>query len=133
MDEISTSAPTAVAWVTPGKIRMSAILPNAYGLKKASQKDLTVHSVKESVARAGHILSGKEKGAARDLIVLNAAYGLVLCGKAKTVRQGIVLAKASLDSGKALEALRRLRRSTTISHPGCVKRSTHPGCEMGAR
>ncbi|HOW88139.1 MAG TPA: anthranilate phosphoribosyltransferase [Candidatus Omnitrophota bacterium] len=112
MDEISTSAPTTAAWVTPAKIRMTVIQPNAYGLKKASQKDLAVGSVLESVTRAKRILSGKEKGAARDLIVLNAAYGLLLCGRAKTVRQGIVLAKASLDSGKAWNALQQLKKGS---------------------
>ena len=109
MDEISTSVPTTVAWVTPDKIRMAVIRPETYGLKKASQKHLSVNSVKESKIRAKNILSGKEKGPARDTILLNAAYGLLLCGKAGSVREGIALAKESIDSGKALRVLRQLK------------------------
>ena len=109
MDEISTSAPTTAAWVTPGKVHRTVIQPNAYGLKKASIKDLAVDSIKKSATRAKNILTGKERGPARDVIVLNAAYGLWLCGKARSIRQGIVLAKASLDSGKAWDVLRQLK------------------------
>ena len=109
MDEISTSVPTTVAWVTPDKIRMSVIRPEAYGLKKASLNHLSVHSVKESMLRTLRILSGKEKGPARDTVVLNAAYGLLLCGKADSVDEGIVFAEESIDSGKALRILQQLK------------------------
>jgi anthranilate phosphoribosyltransferase len=109
MDEISISAPTTAAWVTPGKIRPMVIQPNAYGLKKTPLKGLTVGSVEESAIRAKNILTGKERGAARNVIALNAAYGLWLCGKAGSIREGLVLAGSSIDSGKAWNALQQLK------------------------
>jgi anthranilate phosphoribosyltransferase len=110
MDEISTSVPTKVAWVTPGEVRMSVIRPLTYGLQKASLKDLSVDSVARSKLRAQRILEGKEKGPARDTVVLNAAFGLLLCGKADSVGEGIGLAQKSIDSGKALKILKQLKR-----------------------
>lgn len=110
MDEISTSVPTTAAWITPGKVRMSAVQPAAYGLQRASSKDLLVNSVKESKRRAARILSGADKGPARDMITLNAAFGLLLCGKARTVREGLTLACQAIDSGNALRVLKRLQR-----------------------
>jgi anthranilate phosphoribosyltransferase len=112
MDEISTSVPTTVAWITPHKIRMSEIRPSAYGLKKARASDLKVRFVTESKSRAENILRGREKGPARDTIVLNAAYGLLLCGKAGSIREGIALAQAAIDSGKALKVLQQLKAGT---------------------
>jgi len=112
MDEISTAVPTTVAWITPHKIRMTVIRPHALGLKKARTCDLSVDSVKKSKLRAEKILTGKEKGPARDTVVLNAAYGLLLCGKADSVEEGIVFAEESIDSGKALKALTRLKAWT---------------------
>ena len=109
MDEISTSVPTTVAWVTPNKIRMSVIRPQAYGFRKASLKNLTVASIKESMLRAKKILAGKEKGPALDAVILNAAYGLLLCGKAGSGEEGIVFAEESIDSGKASKALQQLK------------------------
>jgi anthranilate phosphoribosyltransferase len=112
MDEISTSVPTTVAWVTPNKVRMAVIRPSAFGLKKARLSDLSVNSVRESKVRTQNILAGKEKGPARDTILLNAAYGLLLCGKAGSVQEGIALAQKSIDSGKALKVLNRLKART---------------------
>jgi anthranilate phosphoribosyltransferase len=109
MDEISTSVPTAAAWVTPNKIRMDVIRPRSLGLRAAKSRDLSVNSIRSSKLRAQNILTGKEKGAARDTIVLNAAYGLLICEKAKTVQEGISLAQRSIDSGKALNVLKQLK------------------------
>ena len=109
MDEISTSTPTTVAWVTPNKVRMTVIRPRSLGLKAAKPRDLWVASIKNSKLRAQNILTGKEKGAARDTIVLNAAYGLLICQKAKTVHEGIALAQKSIDSGNALRVLQQLK------------------------
>lgn len=109
MDEISTSAPTTAAWVTPNRVRMSLIQPATLGLKKARPGDLSVDSVKKSRQKAENILSGKEQGPARDTIILNAAYGLLLCRKVRSIREGITLAKHSLDSGKALHVLKQLK------------------------
>ena len=109
MDEISTSVPTTAAWVTPNKVRMAVIRPRSLGLKTANTRSLSVDSIRSSKLRAQNILSGKEKGPARDTIVLNAAYGLLICRKAKTVQEGIVLAQKSIDSGKALRVLEQLK------------------------
>ncbi|HNX69639.1 MAG TPA: anthranilate phosphoribosyltransferase [Candidatus Omnitrophota bacterium] len=110
MDEISTSKPTQVAWVTPGKVRYGMLRPETFGLQKAAAKDLTIDSVKKSREIAEKILTGRERGPARDLVVLNAAYGLVLCDKAAHVREGIRLAEQAIDSGRALASLNKLRR-----------------------
>ena len=112
MDEISTSVPTTVAWVTPNNIRMSLIRPKIYCLKNATLKHLWVNSVEKSKRRAQNILAGKEKGPARDTIILNAAYGLLLCGKTDSVHEGIALAQESIDSGRALQSLNLLKART---------------------
>ena len=109
MDEISTSVPTTAAWVTPNKVRMSTIQPRSLGLKPARSGHLAAGSIQNSKLRAQNILTGKETGPARDTIVLNAAYGLLICKKARTVREGIALAQKSIDSGAALRVLRQLK------------------------
>ena len=109
MDEISTSSPTTAAWITPHRVRMSVIRPRHLGLKAASAHDLTVHSVRHSKLRAQAILNGTEKSPARDTVVLNAAFGLLICRKVKTVREGIALAQLSIDSGKAFHVLNQLK------------------------
>lgn len=110
MDEISTSAPTIVARIKSNHISYDKIRPEKYGLRRASLKDIRVNSVKESKRIAEKILTGKERGAARDMIVLNAAFGLWVCQKVRTVGDGIKLAQKAIDSGSALRVLSKLRK-----------------------
>lgn len=108
LDEISTAVPTVVAWVTPKKIRQSLLYPKTFGLQKASLKDIRVSSVAQSKRLAEKILTGKERGPARDIVILNAACGFMVCQKARTIQEGIQLARQSLDSGNAYQVLKRL-------------------------
>ncbi len=50
------------------------------------------------------------KGAFRDVAVLNAAAGLIVAGRAKELKQAVVLAEKSIDSGAAEDRLQRLIR-----------------------
>jgi anthranilate phosphoribosyltransferase len=49
-----------------------------------------------------------EKGAKRDVVLLNAAYGLMAAGKASTVESGMLLAAEAIDCGKAMSQLEQL-------------------------
>ena len=55
------------------------------------------------------ILNGKEKGAKRNVVLLNAGVALYVAGKADSIQDGIDIAKESIDSGKALEKLNKLK------------------------
>ena len=50
------------------------------------------------------ILSGQERGAKRDIVLLNAACALVIAGSAEDIR-GLSLARASVDTGAAMGKL----------------------------
>ncbi len=52
------------------------------------------------------------RGAYRDTVLLNAAAGLVVAGRARTMQDGVPRAAASLDAGRAMAALEELRRAT---------------------
>ena len=61
---------------------------------------------------ARRILAG-DRGAARDIVLLNAGAGLFLAGRAASVREGITCAAAAIDDGRAAGALAHLAR---LSH-----------------
>ncbi len=54
-----------------------------------------------------------EHGPYRDIVLLNAAAGLLVAGKADTLRDGIDMAAASIDSGAAMRALDALAAITS--------------------
>ncbi len=107
-DEISISDSTTVFEVENGKVGKSEISPEDFGLEKGKENDLVVNSIEESANTIKGILSGKEKGAKRNTVLLNAGAAIYANGKAGSIKEGIELAKKSIDSGKAREKLENL-------------------------
>lgn len=116
MDEISTLAPTQVAEVTRGKIINYQINPADYGFIRHPEEDYQGGLPTENAGILRGILQG-ERGPKRDIVLLNAAAGLVVADKAVSFEEGISMAAQSIDSGAALgklEALCNFTRSCTM-------------------
>jgi len=47
------------------------------------------------------ILSGKEQGPKRDIVLLNAAFALFVEGNVRDIQEAIEIAKSGLENGKA--------------------------------
>ena len=58
------------------------------------------------------ILSGKERGAKREIVLLNAGAALYIGGKADSIEEGIRIAGETIDSGKAMETLESMVKTT---------------------
>ena len=107
MDELTTTGETEVAEWKDGAVRLFNITPEAVGLKRASLEDLRGGSPADNAAALRRLLAG-EPGAYRDIVLLNAAAGLLVADHVETLSEGIEAAAASIDSGKAATALDRL-------------------------
>jgi anthranilate phosphoribosyltransferase len=107
LDEITTSGPTAVAALQDGAVTKFEIRPEDVCLARARPDALRGGDAGHNAQALNAVLSG-EKGAYRDIAVLNAAAALVVAGKAETLADGIKLAGHTIDSGAALGALERL-------------------------
>jgi len=77
------------------------------GITIASIDDLRGGDSKKNADISIKILSG-EKGPKRDIVLLNAAAGIVVGGNAKDLKEGFKKAADSIDSGSALNILRKL-------------------------
>lgn len=107
MDKISISAKTDAYEVRGKSVKKFKIDPSKLGFKKAPKSELLGAGKEENAEIIRAILRG-EKGPKRDIVVLNAAFGLYVAGIAKTPKEGIALAEHSLNSGAGSEALERL-------------------------
>jgi len=112
MDEISVTDETIVAEVKDDNIDVYCITPEQFGIKRANISELRGGDAKQNAQIILDILSCKEKGAKRDVVVLNSAFALVAAGKAKDVNEGIKLANESIDKGYALDKLELLKKYT---------------------
>ena len=107
LDEISLSAPTAVCEFQNGWFKAYTITPEDFGLERCAKSDLVGGTPAENARITLDILNG-QRGHKRNAVLLNAGAGLYLNGKAETMADGVKLAADLIDSGKALETLRRV-------------------------
>lgn len=111
MDEVSLSANTDVLEVKDGVIKKFIIDPEKFGFKKSNIEKIVGSSAKQNALIIRSILQG-DKGAPRDIVILNSAAALYVSGRVLNIRDGIKLAQASIDSGSAKKVLENLIKET---------------------
>ncbi len=111
MDEISLSAKTNVFDIKGKTVKRSEIFPEDFGFKKVSKEEIMGGDARENAEIIKEILSGKI-GPKTDIVLLNSAFALYASGKVENIKEGIRLAKISIDSGNALKVLENLIKET---------------------
>lgn len=106
LDELTTTAPSLVLDVGEGEVRRSRLDPTAHGIARASRDELRGGDPVEAVRVARAVLAG-ERGPKRDVVLLNAGAALEVAGVAADLDEGLRLAAASIDEGKAVGTLER--------------------------
>ncbi|MBR1396346.1 MAG: anthranilate phosphoribosyltransferase [Selenomonadaceae bacterium] len=104
MDEISISAPTSVCELKDGTYQRYVINPEDFGLTYADKKDIVGGTPADNARVTREILSGAA-GAKTDIVLLNAAAGIYIGGKAETIKDGLEMAKELIANGKAQQKL----------------------------
>lgn len=107
LDEISLSAPTTVCEFKDGWFKSYTIKPEDFGFNSCSRQELVGGTPQENAAITLAILQGKEKGAKRNTVLLNAGAALYIGGKADSFNEGVQLAAQLIDSGRALATLEK--------------------------
>lgn len=111
LDEITTTTKTLGYELKNGRIKKIIINSKKLGIKPVKIDELKCPDIASNVTLTQNILSG-QKGPARDIVLLNAAYALYIAEKTKNVEEAFVLARNSLDNKKALEKLEQLKKIT---------------------
>ncbi|MFP1632781.1 anthranilate phosphoribosyltransferase [Zhengella sp. ZM62] len=107
LDEMTTTGVTHVVELNEGTVRRFDVTPEDAGLARASLADLKGGDGAHNAKALRGVLQG-EKNAYRDIALLNAGASLVVADKAETVAEGVAMAAASIDEGRAFAALERL-------------------------
>ncbi|MBS7007172.1 bifunctional anthranilate synthase component II/anthranilate phosphoribosyltransferase [Anaerostipes sp.] len=105
LDEISISDTTSICEIRDGKLISYKISPEEFGISMAEKDSIKGGTSDENAVITREILTGKEQGPKRDIVLLNAGSALYTIGAAKDMQEGIEMARKSIDSGKALEKL----------------------------
>ncbi|MDD5722831.1 MAG: anthranilate phosphoribosyltransferase [Syntrophales bacterium] len=107
LDEATVTGETRVSELKDGMITTYNINPVDLFGKVYSVEELLGSDASSNAQITKDVLLGKD-GACRKIVLLNAAMAIVAGEKAKTVKEGIVLAEACIDSGAAIKKLQAL-------------------------
>ncbi len=109
LDELTTTGPSTVLALADGVISGFVIEPGRLGLRAATAGDLRGGDPNDNAEVIRRVLGGAS-GPHRDIVVLNAAAGLVVGGAVDDISEGIDVAGAAIDDGRAQGALDALVR-----------------------
>ncbi len=107
LDELTTTGPTQVVVVRGEELEHLEISPASVGLRPAGLDELAIGGPEENAAAARDVLEGRP-GPVRDMVVLNAAAGLVVADLVPGLAEGVERAGAAIDDGGALRVLGEL-------------------------
>jgi anthranilate phosphoribosyltransferase len=106
LDEMSISGPTLVCELVEGCVRQYEVTPQEVGLALSDAAAVAGGMPEENAAALREVLAGRP-GPQRDIVLLNAAAGLVALERAATLAEGVAQAAEAIDSGAARERLER--------------------------
>ena len=108
LDEMTVTGTTHISEGCNGEVRSYTIEPEDLGLARAGMEAIRGGATADEAAVQVRAVLAGEMGAKRDMVLLNAAGALVASDRVKDLRDGIVMARELIDSGKALAKLDQL-------------------------
>ena len=107
LDELTTTDTSTLITIEGSTVMRREFDPAEVGLERRTLDDIAVGDPAQNALVARRVLAGEE-GAHRDLVILNAAAGLVVADVAADLADGVELAAAAIDGGEAGSVLERL-------------------------
>ncbi|MHC4753641.1 MAG: anthranilate phosphoribosyltransferase [Planctomycetota bacterium] len=108
MDEISTLGVTNIRRLEDGEVSSIELDPKELGISGTSIDEIRSGDTAANAEIVRDILSGKEKGPRKDIVLLNAAAAIIVGGLAQDFAQAIKIADSSINDGKAQGCLDKL-------------------------
>ncbi len=114
LDELSTLGKTKISELRNGKIDTYFIKPEDFGFRRAKKSDIRGGDKKFNADILVNILKGKDNGFRRDIVLLNAAAGILIGGKADNLDEGLNMGEEILNSGRAYKKLNDFIQFTNL-------------------
>lgn len=111
LDEITLTDETRVTELKDGEIKTYHLKPEDFGVQRCNAAELKGGGPDENAKIILEVLSGKD-GPKRDVVLLNSSAAIVATGKARSLEEGVAIARGSIDSGEALKKLEALKTRT---------------------
>lgn len=108
LDELTNAGKNLALELRSGEISEIEIDLDELGIKQGKLSDLIGGEAKENAEITRRILNNTETGPKREIVLLNAGAAIYAADAAPTLRQGVELARQSLEYGAAEEKLNQM-------------------------
>lgn len=109
-DEATPVGEFALFDVRPGKVTETRRSPEHYGMSRCAPGDLAGSDAGHNAGELRRVLTGEDRGAHRDALLMGTSLVLEVMGMVRNARQGVEVAAAAIDDGAAGAFLERLAR-----------------------
>jgi len=113
MDEISISTTTPFAYINDNTITKGIIEPELDGFKLYPKEQIIGGNAKDNAKITKDIFKGIERGAKREIVLINSSYALIADGKARDIKEA---KEITIDAIESLKALKHLESIIDISN-----------------
>ncbi|CAN5835424.1 anthranilate phosphoribosyltransferase [soil metagenome] len=115
VDELPLDDSGVLYDVSPAGVRRRRVDAARFGLRHAPRDELRGGTAAENAAHIEAVLSGRERGPHRDVVLLNAGAALLAAGRSRNLSAGVRRAEQTIDQGAAMGLLERLRSANGAS------------------
>ena len=112
LDEVTVADRTTMFELNDGVMERKEFSPVDFGLKEAVSSDVFGGGVEDNARDFEAILKGEEVGAKRDLVVANAAAGFYVMGRVEDFKDGVIVVRESIESGRSYKLFKQYRDLT---------------------
>ncbi|MDI3327343.1 MAG: anthranilate phosphoribosyltransferase [Alicyclobacillaceae bacterium] len=111
LDELTVAGPSMVAEVREGEVYTYELTPEDAGLTRSPVEAVAGGDAEQNARIIREVLEGR-RGAARDIVLLNAGAALYVAGLSPSIREGVARAASAVDGGQAKRVLEQLVETT---------------------
>ncbi len=114
LDEISIIGKTSIACLRDGNVSLMGVNPKDFGFRTATSEEISGDTPEENAEHTFELLSDRVKSQdpKRDMVLLNAAAGIIVGDKADDFFYGIEMANESIKSGAAYRKLKMMIKTS---------------------
>ena len=110
MDELSTTSKNKVCMLKNNEISEFIINPEEYNMKKGNLSDIQISTKQDAIDAFVNVLNNTSNTTMKEITILNAAGGMMVGGLCDEFKDGVELAKETLNNGKAFEKLKQFAK-----------------------
>ena len=110
MDELSTTSKNKACILKDNEVSEFIIDPEEFNMQKGNLSDIQISTKQQAIESFVNVLNGTSNKTMKEITILNAAGGMIVGGLCDKFKDGVELARETINSGKAFNKLKQFAK-----------------------